>query len=100
MLSRSHFPRAWRSARRNSLTLWQWMQPRCDFAAAKSSARVGFPASGRRLWRRLVGFERALQRVAQPLQGEPGFGVGGVATAVAAVDRLIGVEEEANHVRS
>jgi hypothetical protein len=43
----------------------------------------------------LVREERLLQRVAQPLERDAGLRVGGVAPAVAAVDRLVRVQEEA-----
>jgi hypothetical protein len=42
-----------------------------------------------------VGVERGLHGEAEPRQGEPAFGALGFAAAVAAVDLLVGVQEEA-----
>ena len=94
MLRGPSCPSALRSARRNSLTLWQWMQPLWLFAAAKSSARTEIPREldGRR--RGLVRLERAVHRVAESLHREARIGARGVAAAVAAVDRLVRIEEE------
>ena len=70
------------------------MQPACGFAAAKSSARTGLPASGCGAGGDLCASSARSIAYRSPFMRDAGLGVGRVAAAVAAVDRLVGVQEE------